>query len=140
MLDLKDKLESTLRATMWGVIAASAAVATMFFLCVAVFVWTGQNYGPVTACLVLAVIFLFITTGAAISLLAIRRGQAQRAVARKAAASEKWWLEPAVIAAGLQVGRIVSARPVVPLLVLVILLAGWMLNRSPAAENPAPPR
>jgi hypothetical protein len=140
MFGLKEKLESTLQAAIWGAIAASAAVATIFFLCVAVFVWTTQNYGTVTACMVLAVIFLVVATGAAIAFSCIRRAQADRARARDTAVGEKWWLDPAVVAASLQVGKTLGARPIVPFLVLVASFAGWMLLSQPTVrESPAPP-
>jgi uncharacterized membrane protein YhaH (DUF805 family) len=139
MLNLKEKLDSTLRGAIWGAVAASAAVTTIFFLCAAVFVWTGQNYGPVAACLVLAAIFLVFTAGAAIALLINRRARAERAQARNTAANEKWWLDPMVAAAGLQAGRTLAARPVVPLLVVAAFFLCSMLTRSNASKDPAPP-
>jgi hypothetical protein len=49
--------------------------------------------------------FLVIATAAAIAVISIRRRQAQRAQTRSTAVGEKWWHGPAVVAAGLQLGR-----------------------------------
>jgi fatty acid desaturase len=139
MLHLKEKLDSTLRAAIWGAAAAAAAVTTVFFLCAAAFVWTGRNYGPVAACLVLAAVFLVFTCGAAIALLINRRAQAKRAKARNTAVNEKWWLDPMVAAAGVQAGKTLGAHPLVPLLVVAAFFVCSMLSRSNASKDPAPP-
>jgi hypothetical protein len=139
MLKLTEKLDSTLRAAIWGAVAASAAVTTVFFLCAAAFVWTGRHYGPVAACLVLAAVFLAFASGAAIALLINRRARAERARARNTAVNETWWLDPMIAAAGLQAGRTLTAHPVVPLLVIAGLFVCSMLSPSDASKDPAPP-
>jgi hypothetical protein len=139
MLHSTEKLDSTLRAALWGGVAASAAVTTVLFLCAAAFVWTGQNYGPVAACLVLAAVFLVFACSAAIALLINRRARVKRARARNTAANEKWWLDPAVAAAGLQAGRTLAAHPLVPLLVTAGFFVCSMLSRPNQSKDPAPP-
>ena len=59
--DLKASLDRALTTAALGVVAAVAAVAAFFFICVGIFVWTADHYDTVTACAVLALATRFWT-------------------------------------------------------------------------------
>jgi hypothetical protein len=54
---LRAKIDAALESALWGVIAAAAASSGLLFLVVALFIWLAARYDPLTACLVLGVIF-----------------------------------------------------------------------------------
>lgn len=132
--EVKAKIDATLQSVVLGAVAASAAVTAFFFLCVAIFIWTEQNYGTITAALVIAVLFIVIAA-AALTILAVRRRRAveravERARQRPKPGTTNWWLDPAVVASGLQIGKALGPKRVVSLAVLGALAAGVLLTYS----------
>jgi hypothetical protein len=126
--EIKDRLDRALTTAVLGVIAAVAAVAAFFFVCVAVFVWTADHYDTVTACAVLAVLFVIIAAGAATAIALARRRAADERRRRESRRPQSW-LDPAVVAIGLEIAKALGPRRVASLAVLGALVAGIMLNR-----------
>jgi hypothetical protein len=109
----------------WFAVAAVAAVAACMFLAVAVFLWLTLVYDPVTAGLVLAGFFLLITLIALTAALLARRRNMERARRELAAArSGGDWLDPRLLAIGLQVGQAIGWRRLLSLAALALLVAG----------------
>jgi xanthine/uracil permease len=130
--ELKDKLDRALTTAVLGAIAAAAAVAAFFFVCVAIFVSTADRYDTVTACAVLAVLFVVVAAAAATAVALVRRRAAERQ--RRASRKPQFWLDPAVMAAGLEVAKALGPRRIASLAVLGALVAGILLNRPPAGH------
>ena len=130
--ELKEKLDRALSTAVLGAIAAAAGVAAFFFVCVGIFVWTADRYDTVTACAVLAVLFVVIAAAAATAIAVMRRRAAERQ--RRQSRKPQWWLDPAVMAVGLEVAKALGPRRAASLAVLGALVAGILLNRPSAGQ------
>jgi uncharacterized membrane protein YidH (DUF202 family) len=126
--DLKASLDRALTTAALGVVAAVAAVAAFFFVCVGIFVWTANHYDTVTACAVLAVLFLVIAA-IAVTVIAVARRRAAEKLRQRERRKPQWWLDPTVMAIGLEAAKTLGPRRIASLAVLGALVAGIMLNR-----------
>jgi Putative Actinobacterial Holin-X, holin superfamily III len=131
--ELKERLDRALTTAVMGMVAAIAAVAAFFFLCVGIFVWTQGHYDTVTACAVLAVLFAVIGTAAVTVIMVARRRAAER-LKRSESRKSQIWLDPTVVAIGLQVVKALGPRRVASLAVLGALIAGILYNRTAAGR------
>lgn len=123
----------------WGLIAALCAVFTFFFVMLAVFIWLAQRYSPLTAALVLAGFFLLVAVGAALACIITRRHTIERAQLALATRSNAPWLDPRIMGVGLQIGRTIGWKRIVPLAAVGVLAAGfakeWFGRDKPAKEE-----
>jgi small-conductance mechanosensitive channel len=126
--DLKASLDRALTTVALGAVAAVAAVAAFFFVCVGIFVWTANHYDTVTACAVLAVLFLVIAA-IAVTVIAVARRRAAEKLRQRERRKPQWWLDPTVMAIGLEAAKTLGPRRIASLAVLGALVAGIMLNR-----------
>jgi hypothetical protein len=131
--ELKERLDRALTTAVMGMVAAVAAVAAFFFLCVGIFVWTQDHYDTVTACAVLAVLFAVIGAAAVTVIMVARRRAAER-LKRSESRKPQIWLDPTVMAIGLQVAKALGPRRVAALAVLGALVAGILYNRTAAGR------
>ena len=127
MFDLKDKVDAIVKAVVCAAAAAAAGVAALFFFCVALFVWTEQHYGTVTAALVLAILFLLIVI-AALTIGLMSRRQSERVQRRTSRPAAQAWADPMVVAPVLEILRTVGGKRVITLL-LGAFLVGSLLAR-----------
>jgi hypothetical protein len=131
----------------WFVVAAIAAATMFAFLCVAGYVWVSRQLGPVFAGLVMAGTFLLIALiGAGIGAILRRRARQRAALERAAraeaaaAASSSWLLDPKILGIAMQVGRAPGWQRVIPVALLGLLAAQWLLSgrkRSSDTDEPA---
>jgi cytochrome bd-type quinol oxidase subunit 1 len=133
MFDLEEKVGAAVKMTVCMTALAVAVVAAGFFLCLALFIWTQQQYGAVTASLVLAILFVVIAIAAAVAGWVVRQRteQRQHQSLRRAA---RWWSDPMVITAALQVFRTIGSRQLIPVLVGAFVV-GALLDR-PSDRHP----
>jgi small-conductance mechanosensitive channel len=131
--ELKDKLDRALTTVVMGVIAAAAGVTAFFLLCVGLFVWTAHTYDTVTACVVLAVLFIVIAAVALTVIVVARRRAAER-LRRRESRRAPFGLDPAMIALGVEIAKTLGPRRIASIAVLGALVAAIMLNRPPAAR------
>src|SRR5947209_18501236 len=108
----------------WGSVALLAAAATLVFLMVAGFVALAERYGPLIAALVLGGLFLLITVVAVVCCLSSPRPTAAAAHVALAARSQTPWLDPRYLGAGIQIGRAIGWRRLLPLAAIGVLTAG----------------
>jgi Kef-type K+ transport system membrane component KefB len=127
--EIKERLDRALTTAVVGAIAAVAAVAAFFFLCVGIYVWTQDHYDTVTACAVLAVLFAVIAAAAVTVTMVARRRVAER-LQRSESRKAQIWLDPTVVAIGLQVAKALGPRRVASLAVLGALVAGILYSRA----------
>jgi hypothetical protein len=120
----------------WFLIALVSLGLGLVFLCVAAFVWLANRYDGVTAGLILAGLFLAIAIIAAIAGLLARRRNIERArlelAARSQAAS---WLDPKLLAVGLQIGRTLGWRRIITLAAAGLVAAGVAKEWHGSAER-----
>ena len=131
--EFKDKLDRALTTVVMGVIAAAAGVTAFFLLCVGLFVWTAHTYDTVTACVVLAVLFLVIAA-VAVTVIVVARRRAAEELRRRESRRAPLGLDPAMIALGVEIAKTLGPRRIASIAVLGALVAAIMLNRPPAAR------
>ena len=123
----------------WALLAVVFGVLTAGFVLLFAFIWLAERYGPLTAAIVLASLFLLATIIAAICCLWSRRRTIERAELVLAARRPAIWLDPKVLGGAIQASRAVGWRKLVPLLAIGMLAAGvgmeWFGRERPAIES-----
>lgn len=148
--DLKESTGTAVRQSSLVAAAAFALLVTISFLCAALFVFMLQKYGPVEACLAGAGVFFVVTLIAAVCYMVhknqvrARAEEAAKEAARSAkSAASNILADPMLLAAGLQVVRVIGVKKLIPLLAIAGLALGFMMSRgasetSDEAEAEAP--
>jgi apolipoprotein N-acyltransferase len=138
MFSLNDKLDEAIKAVTLGVAAGVTGVAAFFFFCLALFVWTQQQFGTVTAALTLAFLFLLTAVSAFVAARTIRKQSAERRLqSRKQSALLS--RDPLIASTALDVLRTIGSKRLTTML-LSLLLVGALLSRpdeSRSVDKPA---
>lgn len=133
--DFKTNTSTTLRLSALVVVNIVALVIALIFLCAAGFIYISREYGSIIACLAGAGLFLV----AALVVLAIHGEQKRRAeVRRKEAAkraSQSILSDPALLATGLQLARVIGIKRLLPVIALGGLALGLMAARRDSATD-----
>jgi hypothetical protein len=134
--DFKASTGTALRQTSLAAMAAICLFITTAFLVAAAFIAVLNRYGPIEACLTGAGLFLIITLIAAVTYMVRKRAIEARAAARaKAAAAHSLLADPALLATGIQIVRLVGVKRLVPILAIGGLALGLMASRGQAADQ-----
>jgi len=104
-----------------AIIAAAAAAAAVVFLLVAAFVWLADVYDSLIAGVVLGCAFALIALIALVACLMTRRRNMERARLELAARSNTSWLDPKLVAVGVQIGQAIGWRRLAALGALAVL-------------------
>lgn len=139
--DFKTNTSTTLRLSALVVINIIALAIALVFLCAAGFIYISREYGSIYACLAGAALFLVV----ALVVLAIHGEQKRRAEARRKEAakraSQSILTDPAMLATGLQLARVIGIKRLLPVIALGGLALGLMAarrdNSSDEAEDDA---
>jgi hypothetical protein len=108
----------------WAVIAAVAAVVAAVFLLVAAFVWLSDIYDGLVAGLLLGGLFALIALIALVTAVLIRRRNMERARLELASRSATSFLDPKLMAVGMQIGQTIGWRRIAALVAVAVLAAG----------------
>ncbi len=123
----------------WALLAVVFGVLTAGFVLLIVFIWLAERYGPLTAAIALASLFLLATIIAAICCLWSRGRTIEQAELALAARRPAIWLDPKVLGGAIQASRAVGWRKLVPLLAIGMLAAGvgmeWFGRERPVIES-----
>lgn len=133
--DIRTSTGTALRQTSLAAIAAICLFITTAFLCAAAFIAVLNRYGPVEACFAGAAIFFICTLIAAVIYLVRKRQIDARAAARAKAAANSLLADPALLATGIQLIRLVGVKRMVPILAIGGLALGLMAARSQAGDQ-----
>jgi hypothetical protein len=133
--DFRTSTGTALRQTSLAAMAAICLFITTAFLCAAAFVAVLNRYGPVEACFAGAAIFFICTLIAAVIYLVRKRQIEERAAARAKAAANSLLADPALLATGIQLVRLVGVKRLVPILAIGGLALGLMAARSQAGDQ-----
>jgi hypothetical protein len=139
-LELTIKSKSGLNAgvLLLGLGAALAAALTLGFLLMAAFIALANRYGPLIAALILGGLFLLVTIIAVLGCISSRRRTIAGAKLALATRSQTPWLDPRYLGIGMQIGRAIGWRRLLPLAAVGVLAAGiakeW-IGRNPADET-----
>jgi len=116
-------------------VAAVAGLFALTFLSWALYMWLGDLYGPVMAALAVAAVYVAIAAVALIWLAAARRRTIEAAKA-ELAAEPNWLADPALLTVGLQLGRSLGWRKLLPIAVAGVLAVGLSRHASGARQSP----
>src|SRR5262249_6547747 len=123
----------------WAIIAAAAAVAAVAFLLVAAFVSLAGLYDGLTAAAGLGCACALIARIALVACLMTRRRNMERARLELAARSSTSWLDPKLVAVGLQIGQAIGWRRLASLAALAVLAGAaakeWSGRDKPSADD-----
>jgi hypothetical protein len=108
----------------WAVVAAVAAVVAAIFLLVAAYVWLSDVYDGLVAGLLLGALFALIALIALVTAVLIRRRNMERARLELASRSATSFLDPKLMAVGMQVGQAIGWRRIAALVAVAVLAAG----------------
>ena len=109
---------------MWAVVAAVAAVVAAVFLLVAAYVWLSDIYDGLVAGLLLGALFALIALIALVTAVLVRRRNMERARLELASRSSTSFLDPKLMAVGMQVGQAIGWRRIAALVAVAVLAAG----------------
>jgi hypothetical protein len=127
--DMKRGVRSTAAMAAWGLLAALAVGIAVLWFAVALFVFLTDRYGAVAASLSVGGCFLLLAGMAVLAILYIRRQRELEQRVAAAKANSTAWLEPAILAAGLDVARLIGGRRAVSLAAGAAAVV-WLLNKS----------
>lgn len=133
--DIRTSTGTAVRQTSLAAMAAVCLFITTAFLCAAAFIAVLNHYGPVEACFAGAVIFFVCALIAAGIYLVRKRQIEKRAAARAKAAASSLLADPALLATGIQLVRLVGVKRLVPILAIGGLALGLMAARSQAGDQ-----
>jgi hypothetical protein len=108
----------------WAVVAVVAAVVAAIFLLVAAYVWLSDVYDGLVAGLLLGGLFALIALVALVTAVLVRRRNMERARLELASRSSTSWLDPKLMAVGVQVGQAIGWRRIAALAAVAVLAAG----------------
>jgi hypothetical protein len=135
--DLKESTGVAIRMTSLAAAIALALLVMIAFLCAAAFVYVLQTYGLIEACLTGAGIF-FLLALIGIVVYAVRKQQARKEAKETAKSALHTALaDPAMIATGIQLIRVIGVKRLIPILAVGGLALGLLANRSSSNEAPA---
>jgi hypothetical protein len=133
--DIRTSTGTAVRQTSLAAMAAVCLFITTAFLCAAAFIAVLNRYGPVEACFAGAAIFFICTLIAAVIYLVRKRQIEARAAARAKAAASSLLADPALLATGIQLMRLVGVKRLVPMLAIGGLALGLMAARNQAGDQ-----
>ena len=130
--DIKRGLKFTAAIAGWELMAALAGSIALTGFVVALFIFLMNEYDAVTASLVLGGCFLLLAaifTGLIFYVRQQRERKAKAAALKAANSGAAVWLEPALIAAGLDLARLIGGRRAASL-AAGAAAAVWLLNKA----------
>jgi hypothetical protein len=133
--DIRTSTGTAVRQTSLAAMAAICLFVTTAFLCAAAFIAVLEHYGPVNACFAGAAIFFICALLAAGIYLVRKRQIEKRAAARAKAAASSLLADPALLATGIQLLRLVGVKRLVPILAIGGLALGLMAARGQAGDQ-----
>jgi hypothetical protein len=138
-LTVKSKTGLNADVLVWALIVALAAATSLAFFIGAAFIGLADRYGPLTAALAIGGLFLLIAVVALVCCLTSQRRTIAGAKLELAARSHAPWLDPKFVGVGMQIGRAVGWRRLVPLAAVGVLAAGiakeWFGRNRPSGET-----
>jgi uncharacterized membrane protein len=126
----------SLALLIWIAIVALTALTAFVFVCVAGYEWFAVQFGSIFAGLIMAAIFVLLAVICALIAAYVRRRAVERAILERAARAHapSWWLDPKILAAGVQAGRALGWQRLVPFALLGFMAAQWARERRGHSE------
>lgn len=134
--DAKRSLKATVGMAIWIAAAVVASGCALSMFAIALFIWLADRYDALTASLILgggfaALAFIFFLGALYIH---SRRERERRMIAARRAAQSTAWMEPAILAAGLDLARLIGGRRAASLAAGAVA-ALWLLNKTSTSAS-----
>lgn len=134
--DAKRSLKATVGMVEWIAAAVIAGACAFAMFAIALFIWLTHLYDALTASLILgagfaALAFIFFLVALYIR---SRNEHERRMMAARRAAQSTPWMEPAVLAAGIDLARLIGGRRTASLAAGAVA-AFWLLNKAGSNSN-----
>jgi hypothetical protein len=143
MLAVRKNLGSSVHVVIWSILALATGVGAAVWLSIAAFVWLTQRSDTVTVAVALGGVFLLISIAALFACIIVHRRNVAKVEARERADAvaeqiPSWLLDPRMAAVGLEFGRVIGFKRLIPLAAVGILIALGSRDWSPSqASEPA---
>jgi hypothetical protein len=136
--DAKRSFKAMAGMAAWIAAAAIAIGCALLMFCIALFIWLADRYDALTASLIMGGGFAALAFICFLGALFIhsRREQERRIMEARRAAQSSTWMEPAILAAGLDLARLIGGRRAASLAAGAVA-ALWLLNKTGAGANGA---
>jgi len=134
--DAKRSLKATVGMVEWIAAAVVAGACAFVMFSIALFIWLTHRYDALTASLILGAGFAVLAFIFFLVALYIRsrNEQQRRIMAARRAAESSPWMEPALLAAGLDLARMIGGRRTASLAAGAVA-AFWLLNKTGSNSN-----
>jgi hypothetical protein len=111
----------------WSGVIIVASTTAFVFVCITAHDWLSQRYGSIAAGLLMTGIFVLIAAIGAFICTRARRRTMERAMLERTvrARAPSWWLDPQILAAGIQTGRAIGWQRIVPVVLIGFMVAQW---------------
>lgn len=134
--DAKRSLKATVGMVEWIAATVVAIACALVMFAIALFIWLTHRYDALTASLILgagfaALAFVFFLVALYIR---SRNEQERRTMAARRAAESPAWMEPAILAAGLDLARLIGGRRTASIAAGAVA-ALWLLNKTGSNSN-----
>jgi hypothetical protein len=144
VLRAKARMGASEDVLLWLAAAGVLALFAAVFLSVALYVWLAGLYGGAIAALVIGALYVALTAAAIARGTATRRRirmLARQRIELTAAKPNQWPIDPAMLAVGIELGRAIGWRRLLPIAVVGagLLAAGWEHSRSRHDPSQASP-
>jgi hypothetical protein len=143
MLAVRENLGSSVHVVIWSVVVLTTGAGAAIWLSIAAFMWLTHRYDTVMVAAALGGVFLLISIAALFICIIMQRRSVANVEAREkanAAAQQtpSWLLDPRMAAIGLEFGRMIGFKRLIPIAAVGILLALGSRDWSPnEASEPA---
>ena len=143
VLKAKSATGASEEALIWLLAGSVFAVIAAVFLSVAAYAWLAGIYGAPLAALIVGAAHCMIAAAIAARCVSVRRHNRALAVAQLELAASKqhegWKLDPAYLAIGIEVIKIVGIRNIIPLVVGGLAAAGLTGSRNAKTSSHTTP-
>ena len=123
----------------WAILAVVCGAVTFVFLILSIGIWLAEHYGPLAAALALGAFFLLVTMVALVACVIGHRRSIRRASQALAMHGNAPWVHPKTLVVGMQIGRAIGWRRLVPLIAVGVIAAGltkeWFGNDKATRDD-----
>jgi len=122
-------------------VAAALGLAATVLLIVTVFIFCSEQFGPLRTGIGMTLTFLVLCLGCVFAAIRARRKTMEEAQAATAARSTRAMFDTSVLSLGLEIGRTIGWRRLVPIVAVALIAAGvakeWARRSAPKDADEA---
>ena len=135
---VKAETGASTEGIVWLFVIPVSLAFGLLFLSWSAHVALAELYGPAIAALIIGCVYLVIAAMVIARFVVVRRRIAAEARAQLAAKGPAFPIDPAMLTIGLQIGRAIGWRRIVPLAAVGLLALGLAGGRSRGTDHPQP--